>query len=218
MLAHQLITKLIPNLKPSDSIENALDWMAENHLPQMVVVDNQTYLGNINEEILLDSPDHQQAIDTLRNVFTAVSCNENQHIIEVISIITLHKTACIAVLDSDQNYIGTITQHYLLEQYAQLSSLHESGSIIELEMGMHDLNLPEVTRIIANDDAKMLLHYINTTNDRLTLTIKINKLDCTTIIASLERYNYTITYHQAINTNDDHLHERYQSLIKYMEI
>ncbi len=218
MFAHQLTTALIPHLQPTDTIQKALDWMSELHLPHLAVVENQKYLGIVIEDILLDCEDPFAILSSLQATFKQLSCNTQQHILDVIDVITQNKLACLAVVDQENNYVGVITQHYLLEQFAQLSGIHEQGAILAITMGLHDYNLPEIARIVANDDAKILMHFTTIEAAQITVTLKVNKHNCTSLIASFERYNYSITYHKSINEADDVLQERLQSLLKYLEI
>jgi hypothetical protein len=57
-----------------------------------------------------------------------------------------------------------------------------------------------------------------TDSDKIQVTVKVNTLDLTYIIATLERYDYNIShiFHQAEQI--DQLQERYDGLMHYLNV
>ena len=49
MLAAELIDPMLPALKPTDSVGQALDWMQEHRIGQLVLIDQTEYRGIISE-------------------------------------------------------------------------------------------------------------------------------------------------------------------------
>lgn len=218
MFASELITGLIPYLQPSDSCEKALEWMSELHLPHLPVVEDGKCLGIIAEDTLLDHDWGAECLQSFSDRLIPGFINQNEHLLEVIDKITTLKIATIAVCDAEMNYKGVVTQHYLLEYFAQKSGINETGSIIVLELGAHDINFTEISRIIESNDARIFHTYITPTDDpnTLLLTLKINKHSDAALIATFERFNYKIYYHKSEENQDDFIKERYDLLMKYL--
>ena len=95
------------------------------------------------------------------------------------------------------------------------------GGIFVLEMDMIQYSLAEITRIIESNKSMVLsvaTAEVEDVFDKIAVTIKVNTLDLTYILASFERYNYNIThvYHHAEQI--DHLKDRYDSFMNYINI
>ena len=78
--------------------------------------------------------------------------------------------------------------------------------------------MAHIAQIVESDNAQILSSYVDAHNDstKLTITIKVNKLDVTQIVASFLRYEYVVV---AIFNNTDHKSaeaDRYDSLMKYL--
>jgi 3-dehydroquinate dehydratase len=94
------------------------------------------------------------------------------------------------------------------------------GGIIILEMGFKDYSMSQIAQIIESDGAHLLSASISSTNDpqKIELTIKVDKVDLSRILASFYRYNYNVvaSYHQSEH-NDD-LKNRFDSLMHYLNM
>jgi acetoin utilization protein AcuB len=145
---------------------------------------------------------------------------ENQHIYEVIKIITNLKLTIIAVLDDKQHYLGCITLKDIVQKISDIAAIQDPGGIIVLELNNNDYSLSGIAHIVESNDATILSSYITSypNSTKLELTLKINKVDLSRILASFYRFNYTVTasYHQSEFTDD--LKNRYDSFMSYLNI
>jgi acetoin utilization protein AcuB len=124
----------------------------------------------------------------------------------------------IAVTDEEINYIGAVSAREIANVYKN-SSLSQPGGIVAIEMNPQDYSLGELARIVEYNDAKILHVFISTApenNGRIIVSLKLNRPELTTVIQTLERYQYTIhSVHQIADQGND-LGNRYDWLIKYL--
>lgn len=220
MFAKQAIEESIPFLKPTDSVRFALDLMEEFklfHLP--VVVDNKLF-GIVSEDQLLDV-DENLNIKDLEFPLIKVAANENLHIFDVMKLGYESKSSVLPVIDNNENYVGLISPKSLLEVLDKFSFANETGGIFVLEVDVLQYSLSEITRIIESNRSSVLsvsTSHVVDNIDKINVTIKVNILDLTYILASFERYNYTIVsvFHQAEQI--DQLKDRYDALMHYINI
>jgi len=52
----------------------------------------------------------------------------------------------------------------------------------------------------------------------MILNLKLDKVDITSVLQTLERYEYTILASYGLNEQFDFLQERYELLMKYLDI
>lgn len=220
MLARDLITDEIPPLKLSDTGRKALSWMDEFKVWHLPVVKNSELIGLVSESDLIDNSSSEEAISKIKPNFITTYSGENQHIFEVVKIVSELNLSVIPVLDVNKQYLGCISIHRLMNAIAAMPVVGEPGGIIILEMNINDYSLGEIARIVENNDAKILGTFITSHPDstKMEVTLKINKGDLSAILQSFERfkYNVTATYHQT--EHKDTLKDRYDSLMNYLNI
>lgn len=220
MLAAELITDLIPPLKTSDTVQKALNWMADfrvNHLP---IVNQSQLLGVISEEDIIEQNEPNEPIGNQELSGQLFYVNENQHIYDVIRLVSDHNLTIVPVLDEKQNYAGLISIHDLVQYMAHLGALSNPGAIIVLELAIRDYSLAEIARIVESNNAIILSSYISTHMDsmRMELTLKLNTTDIALIIADFERFKYTIKGSFHHTSEHDTARNNFDSLMKYLDI
>ena len=107
-----------------------------------------------------------------------------------------------------------------METIAEMPVVKTPGAIIVLEMSMSDYSLFEISRIVEEDNAKILGSFITRFPDstKMELTIKLNVENVQSIMSSLERFKYTITASYNKKLVNDNLNDRYDQLMKYLNM
>ena len=115
-------------------------------------------------------------------------------------------------------YLGAITEHEALKKLAEVTNIHEPGSIVVLEMNQQDYSLQEIARIVEGNDGKVLSVYSNSLlgSTRVEITLKINREDIGGIIQTFERYDYFIKSTYQGSKFDDSLRDRYEELMRFI--
>lgn len=220
MLAEKLISESVPPLKTSDTGLKALSWMDEFRVSHLPIVNNFQLLGVITEEDIMDLNEPEQPLGNHKLSLTRPYVYESQHIYDVVKLIHSQQLTVVPVLDEKNHYVGVITMHDLVKSFANMCAIDNPGGIIVLELGVRDYSLTEIARLVESNDAKILSVYLTSQPDsaKIELTLKIDKTELTHILATFERFNYTIkaSFHQ--NEFVDHLRDRYESFIRYLNI
>ena len=220
MIAHELISDIIPPLKTSDSIQRVVDRMDEfrvNHLP---IVDNLEFLGIVSDQDLIEILDYDLPISEVSLSLHNTFATENQHIYDVIRLIYQFKLTLVPVLDSANNYLGVISSNTVMEYFATLTAVKEQGGIIVIEISNRNNSLSHIAQIVESNNAQILSSYVRTFPDstRIEITLKLNRIDITAIIASLLRYDYTVkeTFNDIKQDNDTL--DRFDQFMNYLNI
>ncbi len=220
MIAQILIKDTVPPLLSSDSGDRALAWMEQFGLRYLPVIENGRFLGIISESSLLVLKDRSGAISTLDLPLDRACIYSHQHIYDALKFATGHRYPVVPVLDEEDQYAGLITIWDLLECIADVNAVNAEGGIIQLEIERRDYMLSEIAQLVEAHDASIISVSAVPAADHLKteVTIKVNRVDLTRILAALTRYNYKITghYHQSEFSED--LQERYDAFMKYLNI
>lgn len=219
MIANELISQTVSPLKTSDLGEEAITIMNIFHVKHLPIVNNEQLLGVISEEEIL-SHNLSEPIGSYRLSMRRPYATEEDHMFEVMGVMGENSLTVIPVVDFDGNYKGLITQDDLIQFYANSFSFTENGSIVVLKTIKRDYSLAEISRIIEMENATILSSFLTKSpnSEEILVTLKLNVQDIQHIIASLERYEYTIKATFAEVEYLDSLKERYDSLMHFLNV
>ena len=221
MTIAEIINHDLPILKPSDTVGNALNWMEENRIGQLVVVDAGKYAGIVSEDILMDYDEDMQLADVMLE-FSEISLFDYQHIYESLGLISKYNLQLIGVIDEEESFVGIITASEVYTKFGELLGSQEPGAVLVISIKNRDYSLAEISRLVESDNAKILSSYFtgNTylSNDSASLTLKINRESITSIVATLERFGYTVEASYAHEPVESIEQERYNMLMKYLSV
>ncbi|HPW65683.1 MAG TPA: CBS domain-containing protein [Salinivirgaceae bacterium] len=219
MLAHEMMSDVVPSLKPSDSAYRSLNWMNVFKLSHLPVVNNGVFLGLLSDEIIYDTGIFDEPIEKISDRFINISISEYTHIFEIIDICSKYSLTAIPVVSDNKEYLGIIVLPKLIENISKIINANVIGGIIVVEVHVNDYSLSQIAQIVEGNDAKILSMYVVSQPDsmRLAITIKLNTSELTSIIRTFERYEYDIkaTFEEK-DTMKEIIRERYNSLMSYL--
>ena len=221
MIAKELINQMIPPLKLSDTAEYAMLWFDEFRTKELPVVDNGRFIGLITEEQILDDNDETKLIGDFELDFDDCTVRENQFFYDVIKVAVENKVELVGVLDAEKKFVGVITIQDTITAFAQTSPFQAPGSVLVLSMPGRDYSLSELSRLVEENNARILSSSVKhdvADPTKIKVTIKINQEDVSSIVATLERFDYKIIsrFQETEVTNSDK--GRIDELLKYLDI
>jgi predicted transcriptional regulator len=220
LIARDLITDGILPLKTSDTGKTALSWMEDYKLSHLPIVNNEEFLGLISEMDIYELNNFDEPLGnhtlTLKNPYVY----EYQHIFDVLKLVNSLRLTLIPVLDEKNNYTGSITLQTLLSKTAEFLSLDNQGGVIVLEMSINDYSLTEIANIVESNNAKILNTVVmnHPESTLIDVVLKLNTVELNSVIQTFERYNYLVKVILDEEFDKDELKERYNSLMKYLNV
>ena len=220
MLAKDLIESAVIPLKTSDTGAMALQWMDEYKVSHLPIVNNEEFLGLIAESDIAACNSHEEPIGNCPLSLSNAYVNHKQHIYEVVKLISVLGLSLIPVIDEKKRYLGVITLPNLIHKFANISAINNPGGIVVLELNVNDYTMTEIADIVESNDAKILSSYVTSHPDstKLDVTLKINKMDLNGILQTFNRYNYNVKASFFESDMLDDLYDRYESLMKFLDI
>ncbi|MGC9330318.1 MAG: CBS domain-containing protein [Bacteroidales bacterium] len=222
MYANELISPLIPEVKTSDTGNKVLSWMEFFKVSHMPIVNNEDLLGLISESDIYNLNCGEEPIGNHKLSLIRPYVIEYQHIWEVVDLAAKLKLSIIPVLSAtSKKYLGAITLPDLVQHFAKITCADERGTVLVLEMGLHDYVLSEIARIAEENDTKIVSLYVSGTKDsmKIYVTIKFDTADINPIIHSFNRYDYNIKASFMINDDVNSLYrDRYELFLSYLNV
>jgi acetoin utilization protein AcuB len=218
MLTRDLISNSIPYLHKDDKVYHALQLMNDYHVAHLPVVDNESYLGIISEEQLLQSDD-ENTINELAVTDGTTSVQGGDHFLKAIQTAVVNKLSIVPVVQEKQ-LLGIVTYNDLLRNASEFMSLNEPGALIVLEMENKNYSFTEINRIVESNDAQIT--QLNTFTDpesgSTQVTIRVSKLEVSDIISTFQRYEYNVKYYFGEELYENELRTNYDNLMNYLKI
>jgi len=218
MLTRDLISNSIPHLHPDDKVHHALQLMNEYHVAHLPVVENETYLGVVSEEQLLET-DEEEFIKELPIADGTTSVQANDHFLKAIQSAVTHKLTIVPVVEEKQ-LVGIVTYDDLLRNASEFMNLKEPGALIVLEMEGKHYSFTELNRLVESNDAQIT--QLNTITDPetgiMTVTIRVSKMEVSDILATLQRYEYNVKYYFGEELYENELRSNFDNLMNYLKI
>ncbi|MGQ1908569.1 CBS domain-containing protein [Marinifilum sp. RC60d5] len=221
MIAKDLISDVVPVLRETDTGIQALNWMEIFRVSHLPIVKGDEFLGLISDNDIYDLNKAEDPIGGQKLSLFSPYVSANQHIYDIIEIVSRLKLTVIPVLEDEKTYFGLITLNDLMQYIERIFSVREPGGIIVLELNSVDYSLSEISRIVESNDAKILSLYVKSSTDsrKIELTIKVNHSNLTSIIQTFLRYDYTIkTTYVREDDMKDVLEDRYNSFMRFLNI
>ncbi|MDH3648461.1 MAG: CBS domain-containing protein [Saprospiraceae bacterium] len=219
MTAASLISHEIIPLRTSHTGQEALDLMRDNNVLHLPIVNNKQLLGLVSEDDVLEH-DVEEAIGSYQLSLNKPYARQDDHVFDVLAQVARLGLTVIPVIDQDDNYLGMISQHILLEFFSRSFSFAETGSIIVLEMKKPDYMLSEIARIIESENMAVLNSFITDEpqSNQILVHLKVNKQDVHRVIAAFERFDYRIKAMYSESENTDMYRDRIDALMNYLNI
>lgn len=212
---------MIPALSMKDNAEKAILWMGELRTNFLPVIEKGHFKGFVSEEIIFENNDLGKEIREIKLIAENCYLNRKQHYFDIIRLIKEYNIDLVAVVDDNMNYLGVVTIDDVINAISESSAIQNPGAIIILSISKIDYSLAEVTRLVEENNAKILSSYVKSDpkdSSRLLLTLKINTMESKRIIATLERFGYNILA-QFLESEDQENHkDRLNLLLKYIDL
>lgn len=219
MLNFEILSPGIPVLHLEDSVMLAKDSMMDHRVSHLPVVADNILLGCVTEDNLLDAKDDSKLIE-LQASFSRAAVQGDNHILETLHICSEFQLSLIPVLNHETEYVGSITAQDLLRNTAKLIGSGEPGAIIVLEMDKVDFAFSEIVKLVETNDAQItqLNTYFDADAKTFYITLRINRLEISDIVATFQRYEFKIKYYFGEEHYENELRSNYNHLMNYLSI
>lgn len=219
MLAQQLITSHYPALNLYDKVSLALQFMDDFDVQHLPVVAEDKFFGLISKHDLLDASE-ESVLEELAHDFILKSVKGSEHFFSALKLASLLSISLVPVVSETGELLGSIPENQLIKAASKFLGTEEPGAVIVLEMERKNYSFGEISRLVETNDA--YITQFNTTHEietgLLLVTIKVNKLEVSDIIATFQRYEYSIRYFIGEEDYENEIRYNYDHLMSYLKM
>lgn len=221
MIASSLLSNVVPVLKKDDTCAQALGWMDLFRVSHLPVLEGETYVGLLSDEIMYTHGSIHDTIGMLDIPREMTFVYEDVYMYDVIGVASSRLLSVVPVLNRKEVYQGSILLTDILHNIDKLLCIDDPGGIIVLEVNKIDYSLAEVAQIVEYNEAKVLSCYVTCMPDsnKVEITLKVNTARIEPILDTFIRYRYVIknTFVSGEDINEE-MRDRYGQLLKFMEM
>ena len=219
MLITPLIQSNYPNLLLSDKVMYALQLMEDDDIQHLPVLLNDQFLGLVSKHTLLDA-NEGDTVSSLQEQFVKGCVNKDSFLLLAVKVMAEHKLSLIAVTTETNEFLGVITAQILIEQLSIYVGTQEPGGVIVLEVDRRNYAFGEISRLVETNNAYItqLNTYTEADSGLFIVSIKVNKVEISDIIATFQRYDYTVRYYFGEEQFANELKENYNHLMMYLNL
>lgn len=219
MLVSEIAQSTIPLLHNSDTIENAIEIFQQSNVLHLPVIHEDKYEGLISLDELLSAED-TDTLDALKDKLMHVSIAHDQHFLSALKIIAAYNISILPVLSLNNEYSGAVSQQTLLNALYTFLNCDEPGGIFVLEMERSKFSVGELCRLVETNDAYVtqLNTYTEQVSGLFIVTFKVNKTEVSDILATLQRYDYTVRHFFGEEVFENELKENFDNLMSYLNV
>jgi CBS domain-containing protein len=194
--------------------------MTDFHITHLPVVQDDKYLGLVEENELLDIADEETSLGETGLSWNRAAIGEDEHFLAVLRLWKKTGLSVIPVINREIELQGVITATELLLALDEYTAAEEPGGLIVLSIEPRNFSLSEIGRLAESNDATIvhLATQKDPTTGMLTVSIKLNRNDIQDILATFQRYEYNIETYFGDNLSEDDLRSNYAHLMNYLNI
>ena len=220
MIVSEIQLSLVPLLKPSDAVAFAMDRMLESRLFDLPIVDNdQRLLGLVRYEMLEDQ-EQDNTLESFKSEWKDISVRNNDPFIQLLHLFQEDQTTAVPVLDEEDFYLGTVQVHDLAGWLATQSVVTQPGGLLTLKVAHNNYSLSEIARIAESNNGIIINLRLSPDDEPeyMLIHLKLNLVDLTYVMATFERFGYRIHSFNHQSHLSDFYTERYDALMRYLDI
>jgi acetoin utilization protein AcuB len=219
MIVSQLINTSFPSLNISDKPSFALQLMDDYDVLHLPVLSEDKFVGLVSKDDMLDAMDadlHLSNPDLLKKVFIG----QDEHFLAALKLIAEHELSILPVISSQMELMGIILTKAFLKGMSTFLGNDDKGAVIVLETDKRNFSFGELSRLVETNDAYItqLNTYTEASTGLVVITIKINKIEVSDIVATFQRYDYVVRHFYGEEEYANELKENYQHLLSYLNM
>jgi CBS domain-containing protein len=140
--------------------------------------------------------------------------------LSALKLIAQFDLSLLPVINDQTELVGVILSKDLVKAVSLFLGIDEKGAVIVLETDKRNYSFGELSRLVETNDAYItqLNTYTEASSGLVVITIKINKIEVSDIVATFQRYDYVVRYFFGEEEYANELKENYHHLISYLNM
>lgn len=218
MLVTDYLSKDFIPPNSNQTVGHALSLMQEFNLSHIPIFEGLNFIGNLSKEILEDKNEDIK-LSELKEFNEFYYMTSNGSLLEAVQNFHTHTTNLQVVLSSEMKYMGLLMIDDVISALSVMPFIAEPGAIIIVEVSQKQYSISEIAKIAESNNARIIgLFVISYEQNTLRIAIKLLSDNLASVSETFERFNYTVMHKFFNDEKEDMIKDRYQMLMKFLDI
>lgn len=218
MLVSQYISKDFVPAKVNQTVGYGLDLVERWEISHLPLFRGLEFVGNLATEVLKNY-DSETLFSEMEEEWEFFYINEKNSILDAIRLFNQYSANILVVLDEEHRFVGFLTIEDLIAALATMPFILESGSVVIIETLQKQFSVSEIAKIAESNNAKITGMFISEyKEDKIQVTLKVVADDLISLVETFERFNYNVLHKFFQDKNDDLIKDRFDLLMKYLDV
>ncbi len=219
MLVSQLLNTGFPTLNIADKASFALQIMDEYDVLHLPVLSKDKFVGIVAKADLIDADETNTHLSS-PDILQQLSIKSEEHFLSALKLLANYELTVLPVVNNQMELMGVVLAKDLIKTISLFLGIEEKGAVIVLETDKRNFSFGELSRLVETNDSYItqMNTYTETATGLLVITLKINKIEVSDIVATFQRYDYIVRYFFGEEEYANELKENYQHLISYLNM
>ncbi len=217
-MINELINHKIKPIHLATKIPDAISICDTYHINFIPVINENQLIGMISLENLQEHQ-HFNTVDKLKDFFESFFILESASLMDSIKYFNTFSSNVVPVVSIYNEFLGLIFVDDVLSKFASFPFFNESGLVLLLEIQTKKYAVSEIAKIVESNNSKLFGTLLVEHNDlNVKVLVKLNTNDSQSVISSFERFGYVIIGKYFTEYREDLMKNRYEHLMKFLEI
>ena len=190
MIIKPFIQNHIPTITKNTSGNMAILTMEEYKTPSLIILDNESFIGIITENEILDMTELSVPIKSIIAKTKKAYLHPENHFCEALKMIHEKNIDLIPILEKNK-YLGYISLNELVAGLGELYQFTEIG-VLKIKTNINNYSLAEISRIIELNSGVIITAFteFQKKEKEILIHLVINQNNLTRIIKALKRHQW----------------------------
>ncbi len=218
MLISDLVSSTFVPPTLSSNVGQALKIVDGYKLTHDPVFNGLTFVGNLPDSVLENLP-LEAPLSEAKPYLEYFFLTENSTVFDAVNLFYTHQCNVIPVLDTEKKYLGLVLVEDIMAQLSRLPLLSEPAAMLTVSIPTKQYSMTEISQIVESNNGRLFAAFISSySNELLEVTLRLNAESLTSVTETFERFGYTITYRYFEDEKQDLYNDRYDQLMKYLDV
>ncbi len=205
-------------VKVSQTVEESLELIYRFGLSHVPVLDDENFGGNLLRETLEES-ESKSVISELGELTEFFYITENGSLLDAVQNFHQADSNVLPVLNRELKYVGLLLLEDVIQGLSAMPFIFEPGSIIIVEINHKRFSISEIAKIAESNNARIIGLFITRYRENhIQIALKLIADNLTSIGETFERFDYTVVYKFFNDEKDEMMKDRFNQLMKYLDI
>lgn len=219
-ISNYIDTNILP-LKSTDKVLIAKELMLSQNVFNLPVIEEGKILYWVDLETLCEHEDKKNIAQIdFAPLKVELYLNEEDHFFKALEIFKNNSNiALLPVFSSEHEYKGLVRARDLIAPFLVRNVEEGESSMVLLEMNDFDYSLAALSNIVEyNRSAILQVLVVSQAKGKIWVHLVLNTTTIQSILSSFYRYNYNVLFVHNQKDVDTLIEDRYQSLMKYLDL